>query len=116
MQGRALPPASSTAKKKKRDERGIYTRQQQHNSSPYACLRTFLCRRVNRAGQLRVRLRRLGGHHNVGAVASRLQRDRLADAARGARNEERPAGEFTAGVKVNEKIVDNYSDLQFVVA
>lgn len=63
-----------------------------------------------------MRLRRLGGHHNVGAVAGRLQRDRLADAARGARNEQRPAGEFTAASKSTRKFVDNYSDLQFVVA
>lgn len=94
MQGSALPPASSTAQQK----RGVNhaNRVPEHAATLFSQIRTFLCRRVNRAGQLRVRLRRLRGDHNVGAVAGRLQGDRLADAARGARNEQRPAGQFSA--------------------
>jgi len=49
----------------------------------------FLGRREDRPGQLGVRLVGLGGDRDVGAVARRAQRNREADAARGASNKER---------------------------
>ena len=51
---------------------------------------------VDGARQLGVRVRGLGRHDHVGAVPGRLERDGLADAAAGAGDVQRLAGELTA--------------------
>ena len=55
---------------------------------------TLLGGSVDGARQGGVRLRSLRGNHDLGAVLSRLQRDLLADAATGSRDEDHPTGQL----------------------
>lgn len=56
---------------------------------------TLLGRGVDGAGQLGMRLSRLGGHNNIGSIAGHFEGDRLADAPRCPGDEERAASELS---------------------